>query len=276
MPAIAPVVAPVVAPRATPLVGPVVAKTRLTLDRVGVEFPIYQTSARSLKRTALQTLVGGVIGASDGSGCTVIQALHDVSIDLRPGDRVALMGHNGAGKTTLLRVLADIYQPTSGTFSGTGKRAALFDLQVGVDEEATGYECIQLRGLMLGIDRGVIQRKAAEIAAFSELGDYLNLPMRTYSSGMLMRLFFSIATCVEADIVLMDEWISVGDEHFVEKANKRLHALIDRANILVIASHNRSLVNSLCNRGILLEGGRVARDGPLDAIFSAYNARQSA
>jgi ABC-type polysaccharide/polyol phosphate transport system ATPase subunit len=259
-----------------PAIAPVVAMTRLTLDRVGVEFPLYQTSARSLKRMALRTLVGGVIGAAGDSGCTVVQALRDVSLELRPGDRVALMGHNGAGKTTLLRVLAGIYQPTSGTIHGAGRRAPLFDLQVGFDEEATGYECIQLRGLMLGIDRAVIQRKAGEIAAFSELGDYLNLPVRTYSSGMLMRLFFSIATSVEADIVLMDEWIGVGDEHFVEKANRRLHALIDRAHILVIASHSRALVGALCNRGILLEGGRVVCDGPLEAIFSAYSMRQSA
>lgn len=259
-----------------PAIAPVVAMTRLTLEGVGVEFPLYQTRARSLKRMALRTLVGGTIGAAGDSGCTVVQALRDVSLDLRPGDRVALMGHNGAGKTTLLRVLAGIYQPTSGAIYGAGRRAPLFDLQVGVDEEATGYECIQLRGLMLGIDRAVIQRRAAEIAAFSELGDYLNLPVRTYSSGMLMRLFFSIATSVEADIVLMDEWIGVGDEHFVEKANKRLHALIDRAHILVVASHNRALISSLCNRGILLEGGRVACDGPLEAIFSAYSTRQSA
>jgi lipopolysaccharide transport system ATP-binding protein len=259
-----------------PAIAPVVAMTRLTLDRVGVEFPIYQTGARSLKRTALRTLVGGAIGAASGSGCTVIQALRDVSLDLRPGDRVALMGHNGAGKTTLLRVLAGIYQPTSGTIHGAGKRAAMFDLQVGVDEEATGYECIQLRGLMLGVDRAAMLSKTEDIAAFSELGDYLNLPVRTYSSGMLMRLFFSIATSVEADIVLMDEWIGVGDEQFVEKANKRLHALIDRAHILVIASHNRALVSSLCNRGILLDGGRIACDGPLEAIFNAYGTRQSA
>lgn len=259
-----------------PAIAPVVAMTRLTLDRVGVEFPLYQTSARSLKRVALRTLVGGTIGAAGDSGCTVVQALREVSLDLRPGDRVALMGHNGAGKTTLLRVLAGIYQPTSGAVHGAGRRAPLFDLQVGVDEEATGYECIQLRGLMLGIDRAVIQRRAGEIAAFSELGDYLNLPVRTYSSGMLMRLYFSIATSVEADIVLMDEWIGVGDEHFVEKANKRLHALIDRAHILVIASHNRALASSLCNRGILLEGGRIVSDGPLEAIFSAYSTRQSA
>jgi ABC-type polysaccharide/polyol phosphate transport system ATPase subunit len=255
---------------------PVVAMTRLTLDRVGVEFPIYQTSARSLKRTALRTLVGGVIGQTGDTGCTVIQALQDVSLDLRPGDRVALMGHNGAGKTTLLRVLAGIYRPTAGTIHGTGRRAPLFDLQVGLDDEATGYECIQLRGLMLGVAPAALQRKAAEIAAFCELGDYLDLPIRTYSSGMLMRLFFSIATSVEADILLMDEWIGVGDERFVGKANERLHALIDRAHILVIASHNRALVSSLCNRGILLEGGRIACDGPLDAILSAYSACASA
>jgi energy-coupling factor transporter ATP-binding protein EcfA2 len=152
-------------------------------------------------------------------------------------------------------VLAGIYEPTSGTIHGAGRRAPLFDIQVGLDEEATGYECIQLRGLMHGIDRAVIQRKAAEIAAFSELGDYLNLPVRTYSSGMLMRLFFSIATSVEAEIVLMDEWIGVGDERFVEKANKRLHALIDRAQILAIASHDRALVSSCVRRGILLGAG---------------------
>jgi ABC-type polysaccharide/polyol phosphate transport system ATPase subunit len=255
---------------------PVVAMTRLTLDRVGVEFPIYQTSARSLKRSALRTLVGGVIGSSPDSGCTVVQALREVSLDLRPGDRVALMGHNGAGKTTLLRVLSGIYQPTSGTIHGTGKRAPLFDVQVGVDEEATGWECIQLRALMLGVDGTVIKRKSAEIAEFSELGDYLDLPIRTYSSGMLLRLFFSIATSVEADIVLMDEWIGVGDERFVEKANDRLRALIDRAHILVIASHSRALVSSLCNRGVLLEGGRVVGDGPLETIFSTYSDRQSA
>jgi homopolymeric O-antigen transport system ATP-binding protein len=261
---------------AMPTIAPVLSMTRLTLDRVGVEFPIYQTSARSLKRTALRTLVGGVIGADGDSGRTIVRALQDVSLDLRPGDRVALMGHNGAGKTTLLRVLAGIYPPTSGAMHGTGRCAPLFDLNVGYDEEATGWECIQLRGLMLGIDRAVMQRKAAEIAAFSELGDYLELPVRTYSSGMLMRLFFSIATSVEADILLMDEWIGVGDEAFMEKANKRLHALIDRAHILVIASHTRSLVGSLCNRGILLEGGRIMCDGPLETIFSAYGARQSA
>jgi len=259
-----------------PATAPVLSMTRLTLDKVGVDFPIYQTSARSLKRTALRTLVGGVIGSSVDTGCTVIRALHDVSLDLRPGDRVALIGHNGAGKTTLLRVLSGIYQPTSGAIHGAGKRAPLFDLQVGFDEEATGYECIQLRGLMLGIDRALIERKSAEIAAFSELGDYLDLPVRTYSSGMLLRLFFSIATSVEADIILMDEWIGVGDERFVEKANKRLQALIDRAHILVIASHSRPLISSLCNRGILLDGGRIACDGPLDTIFSAYGARQSA
>jgi ABC-type polysaccharide/polyol phosphate transport system ATPase subunit len=217
-----------------------------------------------------------VIGSSPDSGCTVVQALREVSLDLRPGDRVALMGHNGAGKTTLLRVLSGIYQPTSGTIHGTGKRAPLFDVQVGVDEEATGWECIQLRALMLGVDGTVIKRKSAEIAEFSELGDYLDLPIRTYSSGMLLRLFFSIATSVEADIVLMDEWIGVGDERFVEKANDRLRALIDRAHILVIASHSRALVSSLCNRGVLLEGGRVVGDGPLETIFSAYSDRQSA
>jgi ABC-type polysaccharide/polyol phosphate transport system ATPase subunit len=256
--------------------GPVVAMTRLTLDKVGVDFPLFQTSARSLKRTALRTLVGGAIGSSADQGCTVVRALREVSLDLRPGDRVALVGHNGAGKTTLLRVMAGIYQPTAGTVHGVGKRAALFDLGAGVDEEATGYECIQLRALMLGIDRATIERKSAEIAAFSELGDYLGLPIRTYSSGMLLRLYFSIATSVEADIILMDEWIGVGDEHFVEKANRRLRGLIDRAHILVIASHSRPLVSSLCNRGILLEGGRIGCDGSLDEIFNAYSARQSA
>ncbi len=252
----------------------VFAMSRLTLDAVGIDFPLYQTSSRSLKRTFLRTLVGGAIGSSD-RGCTIVQALRDVSLDLKPGDRVALIGHNGAGKTTLLRVLSGIYRPTQGAIRAVGTRMPLLDLQAGYDDEATGYECIQLRGLMLGIDRDVIKQRTAEIAAFSELGPYLHLPVRTYSTGMMLRLFFSIATSVQADIVLMDEWIGVGDEQFVAKANRRLRSLIDRAQILVIASHSRSLLGSLCNRGVLLEAGRVTGDGPLDEILDAYGVRQS-
>jgi ABC-type polysaccharide/polyol phosphate transport system ATPase subunit len=202
---------------------------------------------------------------------TLVNALRDVSLALQPGDRLALVGHNGAGKSTLLRVLAGIYQPTSGTIRCEGRRMSLTDIQVGQDDEATGYEMILLRGLLMGLSRRETEEKAEEIGEFSELGDYLHLPIRTYSSGMALRLFFSIATSISADILLMDEWIAAGDEAFSKKANDRLNKLVDEAHITVIASHSRATLERLCTRGVLLEAGRIKVEGSLEEVFEAYS-----
>ena len=201
--------------------------------------------------------VGGRISSGPSASVTVVQALRNINLDLRPGDRLGLVGHNGAGKTTLLRVLAGIYHPTIGTIRCEGHRMPLTDIQVGQDDEATGYEMILMRGLLMGLKRSEIEAKVEEIAEFSELGDFLDLPIRTYSSGMALRLFFSIATSITADIILMDEWIAAGDEAFIKKANARLQVLVDQAHIIVIASHSRATLQRICTHGLLLEAGRI-------------------
>jgi len=247
---------------------------RLTLENVGIDYPIYHSSSRSIrKHFASNARIGGLISSVTNSGA-VVHALRDISLDLQPGDRLGIVGHNGAGKSTLLRVLAGIYQPTMGTIACVGKRVPLTDITVGSDGDATGYEMIQLRGLLLGLTRSQIQAKADEIAEFSELGDFLNLPIRTYSSGMVLRLFFSIATSIQADIVIMDEWIAAGDQAFIVRANARLQELVDRARIIVIASHSRETLKRHCNRGVLLEGGRIKCLGSLDEVFESYDANQ--
>jgi lipopolysaccharide transport system ATP-binding protein len=244
---------------------------RITLQKVCLDYPIYHSSTRSIrKQFALASRVGGLISSASSPTVTIIQALREIDLDLRPGDRLALVGHNGAGKSTLLRVLAGIYQPTAGTILCEGRRMSLTDIQVGQDDEATGYEMILLRGLLMGLSRAESQDKAAEIAEFSELGDFLYLPIRTYSSGMLLRLFFSIATSITADILLMDEWIAAGDEAFVRKANTRLNALVDQARIFVIASHDRMTLQRHCTRGVLIETGRIKTDGPLEEVLADY------
>lgn len=245
---------------------------KLVLDNVGVEFQLYQSKARSLKRTAIRATIGGLIGVSQETGRTSVCALQGINLDFRAGDRVALLGHNGAGKTTLLRVLGGIYHPSTGTFVHSGHRMPLFDIGLGLDDEASGYENIRLRGLIMGATRTEIAQRMEDIADFSGLGDFLDMPVRTYSSGMLVRLLFAIATSIKADILLMDEWLSAGDKEFMEKANKRLHELVDSAHILVIASHDLGLLQTICNKAVLMEHGRVKMTGPVAEVVAAYTA----
>jgi ABC-type polysaccharide/polyol phosphate transport system ATPase subunit len=243
----------------------------IALEKVCLNYPIYSSSTRSIrKQLALHRRVGGLISSASSPSVTIIQALRDINFELRPGDRLALVGHNGAGKSSLLRVLAGIYEPTMGTMRCDGRKMSLMDIQVGQDDEATGYEMILLRGLLMGLSRAEMRVKAEEIAEFSELGEFLYLPIRTYSTGMALRLFFSIATSISADILLMDEWIAAGDEAFVKKANDRLHALLDQAHIIVVASHDRAMLRRLCTRGLLLEAGCIKAEGSLEDVFAAY------
>ena len=246
---------------------------RMVLRGVGVEFPLYQSMARSFKRTALRTTVGGLIGKSTETGRTVVRALSNISLELAAGDRLALLGHNGAGKTTLLRVLGGIYHPSVGSIEVIGQRVPLFDIGLGLDDEATGYENIVLRGLVMGATRKDIEARISEIAQFTELGDFLDMPVRTYSSGMVLRLLFSIATSIKADILLMDEWMSAGDKDFIEQANRRLHQLINRSHILVLASHDLALLRRLCTKAVWLEGGEIKMMGGIDEVSDAYTAQ---
>jgi len=244
----------------------------LTLKNVEVEFALYQTHARSLKRLLLRNAVGGGIGMNQDTGCVVVKALDGLDLELHEGDRLALIGHNGAGKTTLLRVMAGIYQPTGGTVAVKGLRIPLFDLNCGFDEEATGYENMVLRGLLMGYTLAQIESRVDEIASFSGLGNYLNLPVRTYSTGMLLRLLFSIATASPADILLMDEWIATGDRSFLDKANARLHEFVSKSKILVFASHDTKMLRKVCNRAALMKHGKIIQSGNVDDVLNSHAA----
>lgn len=245
----------------------------LQLKSATVDFTIYQKSARSLKKALLRSTVGGLVGKGEDSGRVVVRALQDIDLDLKSGDRLALIGHNGAGKTTLLRVMAGIYHPSGGAIEHNGIRVPLFEIGTGLDQEGTGYENILLRGLLMGFTKSEMEERVKEIAAFSGLGNFLDLPVRTYSSGMMMRLLFSIATSGNCDILLMDEWIATGDQDFIDKANKRLHGMIDRSHIFVFASHNQTMARDLCNKGILLEGGKIVASGSVDDVLEIYAKR---
>jgi ABC-type polysaccharide/polyol phosphate transport system ATPase subunit len=244
----------------------------INLKNVSIEFPIYGGASRSLKKAAVAAAVGGLLGRDKGGETfSIVKALTDVSLSLKEGDRLALVGHNGAGKTTLLRAMAGIYRPVRGRISVSGRRVPLFDIGIGISEEATGYENIFLRGILLGLSRKEIDDRVDSIAEFSGLGDYLNLPVRIYSSGMLLRLMFSIATSTEPEILLMDEWLSAGDSAFMEQANKRMTSLVEKAGVLVLASHNPTLLRDVCNRAVLMKAGSVVEEGSVDAILTKYD-----
>jgi lipopolysaccharide transport system ATP-binding protein len=236
---------------------------------VSVDFPIYNASGRSLKKRLFQVATGGQLG-SDAQGRVVVRALDDVSFSLRDGDRVGLLGHNGAGKSTLLRLLTGVYAPSSGTAQIVGDIGSLIDISLGIDPEATGRENIFLRGGLLGMAKSEIERNLDNIIEFSELGDFVNMPLRTYSTGMHLRLAFAVSTIMRPQILLMDEWLSVGDEGFKHKAEARMGELVQTTNILVVATHSRELLMETCNRAIWLEHGRVKMDATPEVVAAAY------
>jgi lipopolysaccharide transport system ATP-binding protein len=234
-------------------------KTFIQVKGVSVSFPVYDNAHRSLKKAVLNLTTGGRI-AEDVKHHRVVKALDSINFDLKEGSRLGLLGHNGSGKTTLLRVLSGVYAPTSGKLITQGRIASLLDVSMGLDSDATGFENIYLRGVLEGLKPKDIRNKIDDIADFSELGDFLNFPVRTYSSGMMLRLAFAISTSIDAEILIMDEWLSVGDTSFNVKATKRLNALVKKASILVIASHDEGLINKICNRVIRLEHGNIVSD----------------
>ncbi len=245
--------------------------TSLTLENVSVEFPVYGGGSRSLKKSVIWKGSGGRI-SRDAGDRVYVQALRDVSFRIDHGDRVGLIGANGAGKTTLLRVLAGVYEPTGGIVRREGHVSPLFDATLGMDMEATGYENIVLRGLFLGLSPKEIRQRTEEIVEFTELGDYLAMPVRSYSTGMMLRLAFAISTCVDPEILLMDEWIAVGDAHFLKKAERRLQRLVERSSILVVASHSDEVIRRWCNKAVLLDHGEVVAAGMVDGVLSAYKS----
>jgi lipopolysaccharide transport system ATP-binding protein len=241
----------------------------ILFNNVCIDFPIFNAHSRSLKNRIMQVATGGQLNADDRGRITV-RALENINFTFSDGERIALLGHNGAGKSTLLRALGKIYQPSSGLIKIEGSIGSLIDISLGIDTEATGRENIFLRGGMLGLSKDQLNRQLNEIIEFSELGDFIDMPLRTYSTGMNMRLAFAISTTLRPNILIMDEWLSVGDEKFKHKAESRMKSLVDATNILVVASHSRDLILNTCNRVIWLEHGKIIMDGDPKSILPLY------
>ena len=241
----------------------------ISLINVGLDIPIFNPGTRSFRKKLIQGITGGSLYQGD-QGPVVVRALQNINLEFRHGDRVGLLGHNGAGKSTLLRVLSSIYKPTRGQFSINGHVASLIDVSLGIDSEATGRENIFIRAALLGLSKKQTNEQLKEIIEFSELGDFIDMPVRTYSSGMNLRLAFSVSTVIRPEILIMDEWLSVGDESFHYKAENRLKKLIDNTSILIIASHSKELILKTCNRVVLLDHGLVKTDSDPEAVCNEY------
>jgi ABC-2 type transport system ATP-binding protein len=237
---------------------------------VSVVFPVFDAGARSLKSRVLRATTGGRIGASS-AGVSEIVALDGVSLRLDHGDRVGLIGHNGAGKTTLLRIMAGIYEPCAGRVSMEGKVAPVFDIAHGIDPESTGYENIRIRGLLLGMTKEEMASHFEGIVEFTGLGDFLRMPVRTYSVGMNARLAFAVSTAISPEVLLLDEGLVAGDSHFMQQADRRLEQLVSRTGLLVLASHSDAMLRKMCNKGVVMNRGKIAHVGPLEDALSFYH-----
>ena len=234
-------------------------------EGLAIEVPLYHIGARSLKKRLLSRTPLRL--RQDESNRVVVAALRGLSFEINRGERVALVGGNGAGKTTLLRTLAGIYEPVAGRLEVVGSVGSLIDPAAGMDQSSTGRENILLRALYRGMDDAAAREMAEEVGRFSGLGEFLDVPVRTYSAGMQVRLSFAMATVIEPEILLMDEWLLAGDADFMQRAQERLGRLVAGADILVLATHNDKVVRGWCNRAIRLEAGRIVADGPVEEVL---------
>lgn len=248
----------------------------LVLNNVHVELPIFTSRSVGLINTIFNYARWERKQIESVSRFSfVVHALKGVTLDIRDGDRVALIGRNGAGKTTLLRVMSGAYEPTDGVIDRRGSTTALTNITLGMDMDANGYDNIRMRAIQMDLSRSDEQALQDDVVAFTELGDHLALPVRTYSSGMLLRLAFALSVSTAPEILLMDEMISAGDAKFVDKAHARLTKMMDQAKILVLASHHESILRQFCNRGLYLREGHVVFDGPLEECLSEYSRSEA-
>lgn len=237
----------------------------ISLSKVGVAFDV-STAADG------HTLKGFLAGFRHRHKRerNVIEALKSVSLEIHAGERVGLIGHNGAGKSTLLKVMAGIYPPTTGCARTTGHVCPLFEFATGFEYNRSGWENIRIRAMLLGMPPDEIEAKLDEIAAFSELGKFLDYPVRTYSTGMFVRLAFAVSTSVNPEILLLDEVMGAGDLAFTEKANLRMREFMDQGKILVFSSHSLDLLADYCSRTIWMDHGSVVEDGATATVVASY------
>lgn len=235
---------------------------RMKLEGVGVAYPIYNAASQSLRKQIVSISTGGRVSAAKGQVATVT-ALDDINLDLKDGDRIGLVGHNGSGKTTLLRTMAGIFRPTRGRMTVEGRVSTVFGLGAGMDPELTGFENITRMAMLLGATQREAEASIPGIEEFTELGQFLAMPVRTYSAGMTTRLLFAVATAVHPEILLVDEVLGAGDAAFQEKALERMGEFVSRASIFVLASHAPDLMKQFCTRMIRLEHGKIVSDDPI-------------
>jgi lipopolysaccharide transport system ATP-binding protein len=239
----------------------VVDVNALTLD-----YPTYSVKARSLRYAAARTVGGRLF--KDGGAAVVVRALERVSFSLKSGDRLALVGHNGSGKSSLLKVLAGVYEPTSGRCNIDGRVASMLNISQGIDFESSGTQNIRLLSCMRGYSPWRLSSKIEEIVDFAELGAFIDMPVRIYSAGMLARLLFSVATAFDYDVLLLEEWLTAGDADFVHKATDKMTALADKSRVVITATHSPPLVQMLCNKVLHLEHGHVTYFGSMDEYYN--------
>jgi ABC-type polysaccharide/polyol phosphate transport system ATPase subunit len=238
------------------------------VKNLSLTYPIYGANARSFKSTLLNIATGGRLDKKSGN--IVVEALRDVSFKLERGDRLALLGHNGAGKSTLLRVLAQIYEPTKGYVNVKGRTNCLFDIMMGMDHELNGYENIMLRGLILGLSKPEIREIVPRIEKFAELGDFMKMPIKSYSAGMKVRLAFGIITNVFSEVLLIDEIVNVGDATFIAKAKTQIMNLIHQSEFMVLSTHDTHIVREFCNKALWLKEGRMQSLGTVEEVLKVY------
>ncbi len=234
----------------------------IRLDDVQLIYPIYSIRAQSLRHAMINLAIGGRL-LRGNNDVVHVNALEGINFSLQDGDRLGLVGHNGAGKSTLLKVLAGVYEPTRGRIEVTGSMASMLDISHGIDWDATGVENIKIMSRLRGMRSAQINAQMDELIAFSELGAYADLPMKTYSAGMSARLVFTLATSFKSDILIMDEWLGAGDAQFIQKATERMNELVGHARIMVLASHNFALLQATCNKVLVLDKGRMRYFGDL-------------
>lgn len=249
----------------------------VSIANLSLDIPVFDSGSRSFRKELFQfkdslkknNTVGGNLIATKNKG-VIIRALDSINLSFHEGDRVAILGHNGSGKSTLLKAIAGIYDPTTGEITTKGRLMPLFNMMEGISPDSKGRETIFIRGSILGLSNEEILNKADDIIDFCELDDYIDLPIRTYSSGMLVRLMFGIVTSIEADILVMDEFIGAGDAAFLIKAHKRLRGFVDKSKCLIVATHSRDIALNWCNKAVLLEKGKVKAIGTPEDILKIY------
>jgi ABC-type polysaccharide/polyol phosphate transport system ATPase subunit len=237
----------------------------IDLDHVSLTFQVRKCGRVSLKEFLVRRMFRQTVNP-----VMEVRALRDVTLRIGEGERVGIIGHNGAGKSTILKLLAGIYPPTQGTRNVEGEISSLFEIALGFEQDASGWENISYRGYLQGETPATIKDKIQGIAEFSELGEFLNMPVRYYSAGMMVRLAFSIATAIEPEILLVDEVLSVGDMAFQQKARQRMRDMMAKARLIVMVSHDLTSLAQFCTRGIWMDHGAIRMDGPIEKVTAAY------